>query len=76
MRSTAIFHVECRSEELSITPTKGKIGADQKIPFTVGFISHVEKDFYAEIIVAIRGGKTLKMPVRAVSKIPDVEIAE
>jgi hypothetical protein len=76
MRSTAIFHVECHSEELSITPTKGKIGPDQKIPFTVGFISHVEKDFYAEIIVHIRGGKTMKMPVRAVSKIPDVEIAE
>ena len=45
MRSTAIFHVECHSEELTISPTKGKIGADQKVVFTVGFISHVERDF-------------------------------
>ena len=28
MRSTAIFHVECHSEELSISPTKGRIAAD------------------------------------------------
>ena len=44
--------------------------------FTVGFISHVEKDFSAEIIVNIRGGKPLRMPVRAVAKIPEIQIEE
>lgn len=53
---------------------KGRIGADQKQLFTVGFISHVETDFTAEITVHIRGGKPLKMPVRARAKIPDIEI--
>lgn len=76
MRSTAIFHVECHSEELTISPTKGRIGADQKMVFTAGFVSHVERDFYSEIIVHIRGGKPLKLAVRAVAKIPDIEIEE
>jgi hypothetical protein len=76
MRTTAIYHVECNSEELTITPTKGRITADQKALFTVGFISHVETDFQAEIIVHIRGGKPLRMPVRACAKIPDIEIEE
>ena len=76
MRNTAIFHVECDSEELTISPTKGRIAADQKMIFTVGFISHVETDFQAEITVNIRGGRPLKMPVRACAKIPDIEIAE
>lgn len=76
MRSTAICHVECSSEELTISPTKGRIGADQKMTLTVNFISLVETDFYAEITVNVRGGKLLKMPVRACAKIPDIEIAE
>jgi hypothetical protein len=76
MRSTAIFHVECNSPEINIHPMKGKIAPDQKLMFTVGFISHVETDFYSEIIVHIRGGKALRLPVRACSKIPEIEIEE
>jgi hypothetical protein len=76
MRSLAVFHVECNSEELSIFPKKGKILADQKLGFTVGFISNVEKDFAAEITVHIRGGKPLKLPVRAKAKVPELEIEE
>jgi hypothetical protein len=76
LRSTAIFHVECGSEELTIFPMKGRIGADQKQIFTVGFISHVEVDFSAEITVHVRGGRPLKLPVRACARIPDIEIEE
>ena len=76
LRNTAIFHVECNSEELTIFPIKGRISADQKQIFTVGFISNVEKDFAAEITVHIRGGKPLKMPVRACAKIPQIEIEQ
>jgi hypothetical protein len=72
MRNNAIFHVECSSEELTITPAKGRIGPESKQMFTEGFISHIERDFSAEIIVNIRGGKPLKMPVRAVAKIPEI----
>jgi len=76
MRATAIFHVECHSPELTITPMKGRIGADQKQIFQVGFISHVEADFSAEVTVHIRGGKPLRMPIRARAKIPDIEIEQ
>ena len=40
--------------------------------FTVGFISHSERDFTAEIVVNIRGGKPIKMPIKAVAKIPEI----
>jgi hypothetical protein len=76
MRTTAIFHVECDAEELTIFPMKGRITADQKQILTVGFVSHVELDFDAEITVHIRGGRPLKLPVRACAKIPDIEIEE
>ena len=76
MRSTAIFHVESHSEELTISPINGRIAADQKMVFTVGFISAVETDFQTEITVHIRGGRALKLPVRACAKIPDVLIEE
>jgi hypothetical protein len=76
MRSTAIFHIECNNEELSINPRKGKIGPDSKMVFTAGFISTVEQDFYTEILVHVRGGKPLRLPVRACVKIPDIEIEE
>jgi len=76
MRSTAIFHVECNSPEINIHPRKGKIAPDQKMMFTVGFVSHVEADFFAEIVVHIRGGKALRLPVRACAKVPQIEIEE
>jgi hypothetical protein len=76
MRSTAIFHVECNSEELTISPMKGRITAEGRVNFQVGFISHVECDFQAEITVNIRGGKSLTKEVRACAKIPDIEIEE
>jgi hypothetical protein len=33
LRNTAIFHVECDSEELTISPMRGRIGPDQKQMF-------------------------------------------
>jgi hypothetical protein len=76
MRSTAVFHVEPTSEELTISPMRGKILPDQKLSFTVGFISHVPIDFEEEITVNIRGGKSLKLPVRVRAKIPEIDIEE
>lgn len=50
--------------------------ADQKQPFTVSFISSVEKEFTSELTVFIRGGKPIVIPVRANAIIPDVKIEE
>jgi hypothetical protein len=58
MRTSAIFHVECDAPELTIYPMKGKIPADAKFAFTVGFMSTEQiLKFEAEIVVNIRGGK-------------------
>lgn len=76
MRTAAIFHVECNDEELSVWPLKGKIQPDQRFAFTVDFISPVEKDFESEILVNVRGGKQLRLPIRARVIRPDVYIEE
>jgi hypothetical protein len=76
MRTAAIFHVEAPHSELTVYPMKGKIPADQKFAFTIGFQSNVELDFQSEIVVNIRGGKQLRLPVRASVIRPDVYIQE
>jgi hypothetical protein len=76
MRATAIFHVDHNCPELTITPMKGRIGADQKQVLTASFISDVETTFSTEITVHIRGGKSLPLKVFACAKIPDIEIKE
>jgi hypothetical protein len=77
-RTPAIYHVipGPEAEELSISPMKGKIPPDQKITLQVSFMSNVEKSFSTEITVLIRGGKPLKIPVKAQSIVPDVKIEE
>ena len=76
MRTAAIFHVECNDEELTVYPMRGKIPADSKFAFTVDFNSAVEKDFSTEILVNVRGGKQLRLPVRARVIRPDIYIEE
>ena len=76
LRQTSIFHVECDAPELTISPMKGKILGDQKMIFTVGFISHVPKNFQTEIVVHIRGGKPLRMLVKASAIIPEIQIEQ
>lgn len=76
LRSTAIFHVENHYEELSIHPLHGKIAPESKYMFTVGFQSAVAADFSAEVVVHIRGGKPLRLPVRAVARIPEIQIEQ
>ena len=73
-RAQAIFHVENPYEELSVFPMQGKIGGESKLMFTVGFKSDLETDFNAEIIVHIRGGKPMRIPVHALARIPELFI--
>jgi hypothetical protein len=76
IRVPAVFQVQCDNEELTIFPSKGRILADQLQAFNVGFLSHVEKDFNAELTINIRGSKPLKVPVHAHAIIPQVKIEE
>ena len=76
MKTTAVYQVHCDDEELTIFPKKGKILGDQKSHFTISFFSAEPKEFNTEIVVNIRGGKQLRLPVRAVSIVPELEILE
>jgi hypothetical protein len=40
IRVPAVFHVQFDSEEITVTPAKGRIMADQLQVFNVGFLSH------------------------------------
>ena len=70
IRVPAVFHVSCDHEELTVFPSKGRIMADQLQAFNVSFLSHVERDFTAEITLNIRGSKPIRVPVHATAVIP------
>jgi hypothetical protein len=76
LRSPAIFHVQCAEKELQIHPMKGKIQGDSKYPFKVSFMSTQVKQLKTEIIVNVRGGKPLRIPVIVNSIVPDIFIEE
>ena len=72
MKTPAIFHVINDDDEITIQPKKGRIQGDQRCIFTVSFLSNKEKEFDSQIIVNIRGGKQLTLPIRAHAIVPDV----
>jgi len=76
LKTTAIFHVENDDPELTIMPRKGRIQGDGRCVFTVSFHSNKEKNYDSQIVVNIRGGKQLILPVRAHAMIPDLQIEE
>ena len=55
---------------------KGKIQGDSKCTFKVSFKSDVVKEVRTEIVVNIRGGKPLRIPVIINSIVPDIYIEE
>ena len=63
-------------KELTIFPLRGKIQGDQKFPFRISFKSDKVKQLRTEIVVHIRGGKPLRIPVLVNSIIPEIFIEE
>lgn len=76
LRSPAIFHVQQPEKGLSIHPMQGKITGDQRYAFKVSFESAVPRDFKTDVVVNIRGGKPLRIPVTANAIVPEVFIDE
>lgn len=76
LRTPAIFHVSCPDKELQIFPLKGKIQGDSKFAFKVNFFSNQVKQIKTEILINIRGGKPLRMPVIINSIVPEIFIEE
>lgn len=76
MRTPAVFHIENNDDEIVIQHKKGRIMGDSKFITTVSFYSSTPKNYESEIIVNVRGGKQLRLPVRANAIIPDIFIEE
>jgi len=77
LRSMAIFNITCKDDNvLNIYPLKGKIHGDSKVSFTIGFMSEITQDFNSEIVLNIRGGKPIRLPVKANVIAPEVFIEE
>jgi len=55
---------------------RGRINLEGKALLNVSFLSNVAKEFTSKIIVNIRGGKPLEIPIKANSLKPDVKIEE
>lgn len=49
LRTQAVYQIINNNDFLTIYPMDGKIPADQKMQFTVGFMSNIEQDFQTEI---------------------------
>lgn len=59
-------------EGVEISQTKGRIGADDTKPFILKFSSSKECSIKGDIVIYIRGGKTLRLPFSVNTIIPDV----
>lgn len=68
--------MSCSDKELQIFPLKGKIQGDSKFAFKVNFFSNQVKQIKSEIVVNVRGGKPLRMPVVINSIVPEIYIEE
>lgn len=55
---------------------RGKIKGEDKAMINVSFLSNIEKEFNSTIMVNIRGGKPIPMPIKANAIIPDVKILQ
>jgi hypothetical protein len=74
LTSTAIFHIENPHDEVKVRPMQGKILPEAKLMFSVDFESKREADFQSEIIIHIRGGKPLRLPIKAIVKVPELQL--
>jgi len=76
MRTAAVFFIDNDDEEIIIQQKRGRILPDSKCIIPVSFFSSVPKNYESEIVVNIRGGKQLRLPVRAQSIVPEIYIEE
>ena len=77
LRSISIVHIENPfKDQLTITPTQEKIMPDIPCTFSAKFKCQNEQKFEGEITALVRGGKSLKIPVKANAIIPKVSIEE
>ena len=55
---------------------KGRIGADDTKTLTLKFSSKIESQIKGDIVVFIRGGRTLRLPFSVTTIIPNIQIVD
>lgn len=74
---STIFYLSKCPPEVEVTPSKGKIAGDAKIPLKIVFCSQAEVDFIGELEIIIRGGRSaLQLPITSRVIEPMVSIEE
>ena len=72
LRTPAVYHFKDIHEDLQINPMMSKIPLDSKQSILCSFLSNIEKQFSTEIEVQIRGGNSIKIPIKAYSVVPQI----
>eukprot|EP01084_Bolivina_argentea_P200429 342747_1 len=72
----SIFRIIRCPSNLSIHPLYGKVDIGTSIPLSITYLSLISQSFDENIIIEIRGGKTLKLSVFAQSIIPQINIQQ
>lgn len=77
-RLAAVFCIDETKlpEGVEISEMKGRIGSDDTKTLNLKFCSKKESQIKGEIVINIRGGKTLKLPFSVTTIIPDIQIIE
>ena len=72
LRTPAVYHFKDIHEDLQISTMIGKILSNSKQSISCSFISNIMKQFSTEIEVQIRGGNSIKIPIKAYSVVPQI----
>ena len=74
---STIFYLSKCPPEIEVTPSRGKIAGDAKIPLKVVFCSQTEVEFTGELEIIIRGGRNaLQLPITCRVIEPMISIEE
>jgi hypothetical protein len=75
---SAVFHVDLEKlpTNVEVSPSKGKLGPEEVRNISVRFMSKTETTVKGDVLIYIRGGKTISIPFYAKSIIPNISILE
>ena len=75
----AIFYTDATADGLSVSPSQGRIVVGQTVDLIITMKPPAARVYNSDataIVLSLRGGKTVRLPVEAVAVVPDVGIRE
>jgi hypothetical protein len=76
-----IFQVDEPEDEssgasIAVSPMRGKVSGSDTLELEVTMTVNAEGSFSTTLIVDVRGGKSIRLPIKAVASVPAIEVAE